>query len=120
MQKALTMSAVVSLPLLIALTAAVAGGQTAPKPTQEVTIYGIVSCSIPPPPPDPAKAGAQIPDSVQLCLARHGKVVIIDEYTQKAVPIENPDTVKGYEGHRISTSGYMNGDSFHVISVRII
>lgn len=121
MRKVPLVSAVFSLPLLMALTTmAGAGDKKPPKPTPESTLYGTVSCSIPPPPPDPAKAGAQTPDSVQLCLARKGKVVIVDEVTRNGTPIENPDTVKGYEGHRVSMSGYMNGDSFHVISLRTI
>lgn len=120
MQKALRLSAVACVLLLIVLpTTAVAGSKTA-KPTAEVTLYGTIGCSIPPPPPDPAKAGAQIPDSIDLCIARKGKVVLIDEVTKNAIPIENPETVKGYEGKRVSTSGWMNGENFHLISLRHI
>ena len=121
MKKALASSAPVLLLFLVCLaTASIAGDKKVQKPKTEDTLYGTVSCSVPAPPPDPAKAGAQTPDSVQLCLARRGKVVIVDDVTKNGIPIENPDTVKGYEGHRISSSGYMHGDSFHVISVRTL
>jgi hypothetical protein len=118
MDKALRLSAIACLLLLFALFAA--AGSKAPKPGAEVTRYGTISCSIPPPPPDPAKAGAQIQDTVDLCIARSGKVVIVDDVTKNLTPIENPETVKGYEGKRVSTSGWMNGDNFHVISLRHI
>jgi len=128
-RKAMTLYAAVPTLLLILLAAAIAGDKTTQKPT-EITLYGTVSCSIPPAPPPPPAAPPdptkpptpQVPDRVDLCLARHGKVVLVDDVTKNQTPIENPDPVKGYEGRRISTSGYMNGasDSFHVISVRRI
>lgn len=120
MQKALRLSVVACVLLLMALSPTAVAGSKTPKPTAEVTLYGIISCSIPPPPPDPAKAGAQIPDSIDLCIARKGQVVLIDEATNHGIPIENPETVKGYEGKRVSTSGWMNGENFHLISLRHI
>ena len=120
MQKALRLSAVACLLLLLALSSTAVAGSKPPKPTAEVTLYGIIGCSIPAPPPDPAKAGAQIQDSIDLCIARKGTVVLIDDVTKHAIPIENPETVKGYEGKRVSTSGWMNGDNFHLISLRHI
>src|SRR5437016_624026 len=75
-----------------------------PKPIPEDTIYGTIACSVPAPPPDPIKAGAQTPDSNQLCVTRGGRVVIVDETNKNPVPIDNPDVVKEYLGHRVSTS----------------
>jgi hypothetical protein len=73
------------------------------------------------PPAAPAPGATQRPtDSIQQCLDRRGKVVILSEEDGKGIPVENPDPLRGHEGHRVSASGYMNGDSFHVISVRII
>lgn len=120
MDRALRLSTPVCLLLLVALTAYAAAGTKPKKPEAEVTRYGTIGCSIPAPPPDPAKAGAQIQDTVDLCIARAGKVVIVDDVTKDLTPIENPQTVKGYEGKRVSTSGWMNGDNFHVISLRHI
>jgi hypothetical protein len=124
MRKTLILSAVVATLLLILVAAAVAADK---KPT-ETTLYGTISCSVPPAPPpppvvppDPTKPPAPpVPDTVALCLARSGKVVIVDDVTKNLTPLENPDSVKGYEGRRASISGYMNGDSYHVISVRRI
>jgi hypothetical protein len=128
MRKAASLFAVLPALLLILIAAATAADKTQ-KPT-EITLYGTVSCSIPPAPPpppvappDPTKPPAPpVPDTVDLCLARHGKVVLVDDVTKNQTPIQNPDPVKGYEGRRISTSGYMNDvdQSFHVISVRRI
>jgi hypothetical protein len=73
------------------------------------------------PPAAPAPGATQLPpDSIQQCLDRKGKVVILSEEDGKGIPIENPDPLRGHDGHRVSASGYMNGDSFHVISVRTI
>jgi hypothetical protein len=128
-RKAMTLYAAVPTLLLMLLAAAIAGDKTTQKPT-EITLYGTVSCSIPPAPPPPPAAPPdptkpptpQVPDTVDLCLARRGQVVLVDDVTKNQTTIENPDPVKGYEGRRISTSGYMNGvgNSFHVVSVRRI
>jgi hypothetical protein len=46
--------------------------------------------------------------------------MIVEDGTQSSTAIENPEAVSDYEGHHVSISGYMNGDSFHVVSLRII
>ena len=118
MQKPLRVSAAVALTLLMLLsTASVARENKKKKP--ENTIYGTIGCSVTPPAPAPG-APAKPTDSIALCLGRHGKAVIVDDDSRTAIPIENPDAVGGYEGHRVSISGYMNGESFHVVSLRIL
>jgi hypothetical protein len=117
MRRALGMSAAVVLTLLMLLVAA--GAREKKKQKPEDTIYGTIGCSVPPAPPA-AGAPPNPADSIALCIARKGKAVIVQDGGQTATPIENPDAVGDYEGHRVSISGYMNGDSFHVVSLRII
>jgi hypothetical protein len=37
----------------------------------------------------------------------------------KVYKIENPDAVKGHEGHKVTVSGNVSGDSVHVDSVKM-
>ena len=39
---------------------------------------------------------------------------------EKVYKIENPDAVKGHEGHRVSIDGKLTGDSVHVDSVKMM
>jgi hypothetical protein len=120
MKKLVVTSTSVAIALLIVLLAvSFAEDKRNAKRMVEDTIYGTVTCTIAPPPPPPG-ATQTLPDSTKQCLARHGSIVIIEEPRRDAIPIENPDAVNGYEGRRISASGYKNGDNFHIISVRVI
>lgn len=102
-----------SITLLVILAVAAFAG---PKPG-EATIDGTVSCSVAPPP----KVSPTGPsDTVQDCLDRGGAVVIVEDGKDHGIAIDNPNAVKGYEGRRVSVSGYRKGDSFHVVSMRII
>jgi hypothetical protein len=117
MRKVTFIAVLVALLMLLAATAG--AGHKKPKEKSEDTLYGTIGCSIPPAPP--AKGAPPNPaDSIALCLTRKGKAVIVQDGGQDAIPIENPDAVGDQEGHRVSISGYMNGDSFHVISLRIL
>ena len=33
---------------------------------------------------------------------------------------ENPDALKGHEGHHVAVSGHVTGDSIHVMSVKML
>jgi hypothetical protein len=105
--------------LLLIAVFAIAGDNKNKKPTPEDTLYGTITCSIPAPPPPPKATGTPA-DTVDLCLARKGLIMIINPDDRTSMAIENPDTVKGYEGHKISVSGYLNGATFHVVSLRIL
>jgi hypothetical protein len=132
MQRVLRISrAIVLISLMLLVAVAGAREKKKQKTKPEDTIFGTIGCSVPAPPPTPPPAlapGSPPPpprppvpaDSISLCLARKGKAVIVEDGTQNSTPIENPDAVSDYEGHRVSISGYMNGDAFHVVSLRII
>src|SRR4030081_3237326 len=52
------------------------------------------------------------------CLAAGAKMVIVTDKDQKVLAVDNPDALKGPEGHHISVSGEMKGDSIHVESAK--
>jgi hypothetical protein len=113
----LTRVAVSTALFMVLLTPAVARKKIRKK--GEDTIYGTVSCTVPLPPAAPGATPAP-PDSVQQCLGRKGTVVIAPDGNRNGVTVDNPDAVKGYEGHHVSVSGYSKGESFYVVSVRVI
>jgi len=116
MHKLRLASAAVAL-LMVLPVVATAKDKKKPTPKGEDTVYGTVGCTVPPPPPPPG-ATQTPPDSAEQCLGRHGAIVIIEEPRRDQIRIENPEVVKAFDGQRVSASGYMNGESFHVVSVR--
>jgi hypothetical protein len=59
-------------------------------------------------------------DCMEQCLEKGAGVVLVTDGDHHIVAIDNPEAVKGHHAHRVALDGYMNGDSFHVTSVRII
>lgn len=118
LRKLMSVSLFLTLLTLVTTMAGARHKKTKEK-KEEDTLYGTIGCSIPPAPP--AKGAPPNPtDSIALCLVRHGKAVIVQDGGQDAMMIDNPEAVEDQEGHRVSISGYMNGESFHVVSVRIL
>jgi hypothetical protein len=54
------------------------------------------------------------------CLGKGAKAVIVTDGDNKVVAVDNPDALKGHEGHHVSITGTMNGDSLHVDSLKMI
>lgn len=54
------------------------------------------------------------------CLAAGAKVVIVTDKDQKVLMVDNPEALKGHEGHHISASGTVKGDSIHVDSMKML
>jgi hypothetical protein len=54
------------------------------------------------------------------CLAGGAKLVIVSDADQKVLKIENPDALKGHEGHHVAVTGHVMGDSIHVESVKML
>jgi len=82
----------------------------------EQTLYGYISCS---------KCGAKGTteshrDCMDKCLAKNAGVVLVADDDHHLVGIENPDAVRGNHAHHVALDGYMKGDVFHVLRVRII
>jgi hypothetical protein len=59
-------------------------------------------------------------DCMEQCLAKGAGVVLVTDDNHHIIRIDNPEAVKGHYAHRVALDGYMNGDLFHVTSVRII
>lgn len=48
------------------------------------------------------------------CLAKGAKAVIVTDGDQKVLTVDNPDALKGHEGHHVAVTGTVTGDSIHV------
>jgi hypothetical protein len=54
------------------------------------------------------------------CMGKGAKAVIVTDGDQKIVAVDNPDALKGHEGHHVSVTGTVTGDSVHVDSVKML
>lgn len=65
-----------------------------------------------------ANAGAA--DCTKKCLEKGAKVVVVTDGDQKVLTVDNPDSLKGHEGHHVAVNGQVTGDSIHVMSVKML
>lgn len=65
-----------------------------------------------------ANAGAEA--CTKKCLAAGEKMVIVTDKDQKVLTVDNPDALKGHEGHHIAATGSVKGDSIHVDSAKML
>ena len=65
-----------------------------------------------------ANAGAEA--CTKKCLAAGAKMVVVTDGDQKVLTVENPDALKGHEGHHVAVSGHVTGDDIHVMSVKML
>jgi hypothetical protein len=65
-----------------------------------------------------ANAGAEA--CTKKCLAAGAKMVIVTDKDQKILMVDNPDALKGHEGHHIAATGTVKGDSIHVDSAKML
>jgi hypothetical protein len=65
-----------------------------------------------------ANAGAA--DCTKKCLDKGAKMVVVTDGDQKILTVENPDALKGHEGHHVAVSGHVTGDNIHVMSVKVL
>jgi hypothetical protein len=54
------------------------------------------------------------------CLAAGAKMVIVTDGDQKILAVDNPDALKGHEGHHVTVTGTVSKDSMHVGSVKMM
>ena len=54
------------------------------------------------------------------CLGKGAKAVIVTDSDQKVVSVDNPDVLKGHEGHHVAVTGEMTGDSIHIENVKML
>jgi hypothetical protein len=65
-----------------------------------------------------ANAGAEA--CTKKCLAEGAKVVIVTDKDQKVLMVDNPDALKGHEGHHVAVTGTVSADSIHVGSIKML
>ena len=54
------------------------------------------------------------------CLAAGAKMVIVTDKDQKVLMVDNPESLKGHEGHHVAVTGQMGKDSIHVESTKML
>ena len=47
-------------------------------------------------------------------------MVVVTDGDQKILTVDNPDALKGHEGHHVAVSGHVTGDGIHVMSVKML
>jgi hypothetical protein len=65
-----------------------------------------------------AHAGAE--ECTKKCLAAGAKMVIVTDDDKKVIAVENPDSLKGHEGHHVAVTGTMGKDSMKVESAKML
>ena len=108
MKKLLLLCVVVSLVLFVVSFAAAEG--------KSETVNGYVSDSL-----CGAKgANEKAAECTKKCIEKGAKMVVVTDSDQKVLTVDNPDTLKGHEGHHVAVTGEVNGDSIHVDSVKML
>jgi hypothetical protein len=54
------------------------------------------------------------------CLGKGAKAVIVTDGDGKVLTVDNPDVLKGHEGHHVAATGQVTGDTIHVDSVKML
>jgi hypothetical protein len=54
------------------------------------------------------------------CIAAGEKAVLVTDTDQKVLAVDNPDALKGHEGHHVAVTGHIDGDKIHVDSVKML
>lgn len=65
-------------------------------------------------------ANAQAEECTKKCLAAGAKMVVVTDGDQKVLTVDNPDALKGHEGHHVAVTGHVQGDSIHVESAKML
>ena len=65
-------------------------------------------------------ANARAEACTKKCLAAGAKMVVVTDGDQKVLTVDNPDALKGHEGHHVAVTGSVAGDSIHVDSVKML
>jgi hypothetical protein len=65
-------------------------------------------------------ANAAGADCTKKCLEKGAKMVVVTDGDQKVLMVDNQDALKGHEGHHVTVTGHVNGDSIHIESVKMM
>ncbi len=59
-----------------------------------------------------AHAGAE--DCAKKCAAAGSPMVFVNDQDHSVLKLDNPEAVKGHEGHHVSVKGSVKGDTLHI------
>jgi len=59
-------------------------------------------------------------DCTKKCIEGGASMVVVTDGDQKVLTVDNPDTLKGHEGHHIAVTGHVTGDKIHVESAKML
>jgi hypothetical protein len=65
-----------------------------------------------------ANAGAA--ECTKKCIKEGAAMVVVTDDDQKILTVENPDALKGHEGHHVAVTGHVDGDKIHVESAKML
>jgi len=65
-------------------------------------------------------ANAKAEACTKKCLDAGAKMVVVIDGDQKILMVENPDALKGHEGHHVAVTGTVGKDSIKVESVKML
>jgi hypothetical protein len=108
MKKILLSCAALSLLCLMIVSVSAAGDQTTVKGWVADSKCGVKG----------ATAGQEA--CTKKCLAAGASMVVVTDGDQKILTVDNPDALKGHEGHHIAATGEVTGDSIHVESAKMV
>jgi hypothetical protein len=65
-----------------------------------------------------AKAGQEA--CTKKCLEAGASMVVVTDSDKKVLTVDNPDALKGHEGHHVAVTGHVTGDKIHVESTKML
>ena len=65
-------------------------------------------------------ANAKAEECTKKCIAEGASMVLVTDGDKKVLTVENPDALKGHEGHHIAVVGHVDGDKIHVESAKML
>ncbi len=65
-----------------------------------------------------AHAGGE--ECAKKCIAAGASMVVVTDGDQKVLTVQNPDALKGHEGHHVAVTGHVDGDRIHVESAKML
>lgn len=65
-------------------------------------------------------ANAKAEACTKKCLESGAKMVVVTDGDQKVLMVDNPDSLKGHEGHHVAVTGTVKGDSIHVENAKML
>lgn len=65
-------------------------------------------------------ANANAADCTKKCIAAGASPVVVTDKDQKVLSVDNPEALKGHEGHHVAVTGHIDGDKIHVDSLKML